>query len=67
MTYFFVPNLTSEDLAIEDMEFNEYLIKNGWIGKVGEDNEIHLINDVSEMGSSGRGTVEKQDLVSEKV
>lgn len=37
VTYFFVPNLTGEDLAIEDEKFRAYLTTNGWHGEMGED------------------------------
>ena len=32
----FVPNLTGEDLANEDVAFNAYLADNGWVGELGE-------------------------------
>jgi hypothetical protein len=37
MTYFFIPNMTGEDLAEEDARFMEYLKDNGWEGTIGED------------------------------
>ncbi|KZV93275.1 MFS Git1p-related glycerophosphoinositol permease [Exidia glandulosa HHB12029] len=37
VTWFFVPNLTGEDLAREDEEFEAFLTKHGWQGEVGED------------------------------
>ena len=36
VTYFFVPNLTGDDLAIEDEKFRAYLVRNGWHGTMGE-------------------------------
>ena len=37
MTYFFIPNLTGEDLAVEDERFRAYLVEHGWQGVMGED------------------------------
>ena len=37
VTYFFVPNLKGEDLAFEDERFRAYLVANGWMGEMGED------------------------------
>ena len=37
VTYFFVPNLSGQDLAIEDEKFRAYLVRNGWHGMMGED------------------------------
>ena len=37
VTYFFVPNVTGEDLAINDEKFRAYLVRNGWKGMMGED------------------------------
>ncbi|KZT30475.1 MFS general substrate transporter [Neolentinus lepideus HHB14362 ss-1] len=43
ITYFFVPDLTGKDLAVEDAKFMQYLIDNGWEGEVGEDDDKGLI------------------------
>lgn len=37
ITYFFVPNLKGEDLAIEDEKFRAYLVQHGWVGVMGEE------------------------------
>ena len=37
VTYFFIPNLTGDDLAIEDERFRAYLVRNGWHGMMGEE------------------------------
>ena len=37
VTYFFVPNLTGDDLAIEDERFRAYLVHHGWQGMMGEE------------------------------
>ncbi|KAF8884332.1 MFS Git1p-related glycerophosphoinositol permease [Infundibulicybe gibba] len=39
VTYFFVPDMTGIDLAVEDAKFMEYLRENGWSGDVGEDGD----------------------------
>ncbi|KAF8877545.1 MFS Git1p-like glycerophosphoinositol permease [Infundibulicybe gibba] len=39
ITYFFVPDMTGVDLALEDAKFMEYLRENGWTGDVGEDGD----------------------------
>lgn len=43
VTWFFVPNLSGEDLAKEDAEFEAFLVANGWQGEVGEDDLKHVI------------------------
>lgn len=37
VTYFFIPNVTGEDLAIEDEKFRAYLVAHGWVGEMGEE------------------------------
>lgn len=37
VTFFFVPNVTGEDLSIQDEKFRQYLVDNGWDGEMGED------------------------------
>ncbi|EJD41535.1 MFS Git1p-related glycerophosphoinositol permease [Auricularia subglabra TFB-10046 SS5] len=54
VTWLFVPNLTGEDLANEDADFQAFLLKNGWTGEVGEDDMKHVV--VAEVV-----TVEDQD------
>jgi uncharacterized membrane protein YdcZ (DUF606 family) len=36
VTYFFVENLTGDDLAERDEQFRAYLVANGWEGEMGE-------------------------------
>ncbi|KAF7978155.1 hypothetical protein HWV62_1330 [Athelia sp. TMB] len=47
MTYFFVPDMKNEDMALEDARFMQYLKDNGWEGEVGEDDDKALVSDVS--------------------
>ena len=61
VTCFFVPNLTGDDLAIEDEKFRAYLVHHGWQGMMGEEDlkdladagipELELVEDG---GSDGR-------------
>ncbi|RYC56466.1 hypothetical protein CHU98_g9745 [Xylaria longipes] len=37
VTWFFVPNISGEDLQKADEKFREYLVANGWEGTMGED------------------------------
>lgn len=37
VTYFFIPDLKGEDLALEDESFRAYLVSKGWDGEMGED------------------------------
>ena len=37
VTYFFIPRLQGDDLAIEDEKFRAYLVRNGWEGAMGEE------------------------------
>lgn len=46
VTYFFVPNLTGDDLAIEDERFRAYLVDHGWHGIMGEED----LKDVADVG-----------------
>ncbi|EJD41536.1 MFS Git1p-related glycerophosphoinositol permease [Auricularia subglabra TFB-10046 SS5] len=43
VTWIFVPNLSGEDLAHEDAEFEQYLLRHGWTGEVGEDDMRHIV------------------------
>ena len=36
VTWIFVPNLTGDDLAVEDEKFRAYLVAHGWEGQMGE-------------------------------
>ena len=37
ITYFFVPHSLENDLMKQDVEFHNYLVSNGWTGKMGFD------------------------------
>ncbi len=37
VTWIFVKNVTGEDLALEDERFRAYLVKQGWVGEMGEE------------------------------
>ncbi|KPI46020.1 putative metabolite transport protein GIT1 [Cyphellophora attinorum] len=53
VTWFFVPNLTGDDLAIEDERFRGYLIEKGWKGLMGEDDLKGRVDDVVGIGDGG--------------
>ncbi|KAJ5130366.1 uncharacterized protein N7515_006405 [Penicillium bovifimosum] len=36
VTYFFVPDLSDENLRVRDENFRAYLVENGWVGEMGE-------------------------------
>jgi hypothetical protein len=44
VTYFFVPNLTGDDLAIEDERFRAHLVQHGWHGMMGEEDLKNTAN-----------------------
>ena len=44
VTYFFVPNLKGEDLTVEDEKFRSFLVKNGWVGEMGEEDLKALVD-----------------------
>lgn len=52
VTYFFVENITGEDLAIRDKLFREYLVRNGWDGEMGEEDLKALAEDGQEPGQA---------------
>ena len=44
VTFFLVPNLTGEDLAVEDEKFRAYLVAHGWDGEMGEEDLKALVD-----------------------
>ena len=54
VTYFFVPNLTGDDLAIEDERFRAYLVRNGWHGTMGEE-------DLKDQAGAGIPNLEEEE------
>lgn len=51
VTYFFVPNLTGEDLALEDERFKAYLLERGWEGEMGV-NDVAPVKEDEEVAAS---------------
>lgn len=48
VTYFFVKDLTSEDLGERDKRPRTYLVVNGWDGEIGEDDlKVEVAADIS--------------------
>ncbi|PMD39261.1 MFS general substrate transporter [Hyaloscypha variabilis F] len=45
VTYFFIENLSGEDLAERDRRFRAYLVENGWDGEMGEEDLKALAED----------------------
>jgi hypothetical protein len=45
VTFIFVRNLKGDDLAQEDERFRAYLVGNGWVGEMGEDDLVGLANE----------------------
>lgn len=45
VTWLFVPNVTGEDLAVEDEKFRLYLVSKGWTGDMGEEDLQALANE----------------------
>jgi len=50
VTYFFVENLTGDDLAERDEQFRAYLVANGWEGEMGEADLKALAQDGPQSG-----------------
>lgn len=46
VTYFFIPNITGEDLSINDEKFRQYLLEHGWDGEMGEEDLRALAHDL---------------------
>ncbi|KAL7953671.1 sugar transporter domain-containing protein [Trichoderma compactum] len=55
VTYFFVPNVTGEDLAVRDEKFRAYLLENGWSGEMGLSDEKELVVEEDEEMASPNG------------
>ena len=54
VTFFFVENLTGEDLKFKDERFRAYLVANGWDGMMGEDDLKGLAEEGQEPGEALR-------------
>ncbi|KAL6797632.1 sugar transporter domain-containing protein [Trichoderma sp. SZMC 28013] len=55
VTYFFVPNVTGEDLAVQDEKFKAYLLEHGWSGEMGLSDEKELVVEEDEEVASPNG------------
>lgn len=51
VAWIFIPHLKDDDLMKEDIRFNNYLVKNGWKGHLGESSES---SDISENESDNK-------------
>lgn len=59
VTYFFIPDLKGEDLALEDESFRAYLVSKGWDGEMGED-DLKALADEGIPSTIMQETEEKQ-------
>lgn len=59
VTYFFIPNITGEDLAKEDEKFRAYLVSNGWDGQMGESDLAALAHETDAVPESPSDRDEK--------
>jgi hypothetical protein len=57
VTWFFVPDLNGDDLAIEDERFRAYLVGKGWSGEMGEGD----LKDTAEAGVGEWAFDERED------
>ncbi|RFU81122.1 major facilitator superfamily domain, general substrate transporter [Trichoderma arundinaceum] len=56
VTRFFVPNVTGEDLAVQDEKFKAYLLEHGWSGEMGaEDEKEPVVEEDEEVASPNAG------------
>ncbi|PNP49485.1 hypothetical protein THARTR1_09807 [Trichoderma harzianum] len=57
VTYFFVPNVTGEDLAVQDEKFKAYLLEHGWTGEMGvsDEKELVVVEEDEEVASPNGG------------
>lgn len=62
VTYFFIPDITGEDLSLEDEKFRAYLVSNGWDGQMGEDDLKAMAHDVDEDLVHNGGPEETKDV-----
>jgi len=60
VTFFFVEDVTNENLAIRDANFRTYLVANGWDGEMGEGDLKALADDGQEPGQ--RISVFREDV-----
>ncbi|KAL9488248.1 hypothetical protein ACSS6W_000525 [Trichoderma asperelloides] len=61
VTYFFVPNVTGEDLAVQDEKFKAYLLEHGWEGEMGvnDDKDVAAVEEDEEVAASSLNVGEK--------
>ncbi|KAL7790802.1 major facilitator superfamily domain-containing protein [Trichoderma ceciliae] len=53
VTWFFVPDITGEDLAVRDEKFKAYLLEHGWSGEMGTSDEKEPAVEEDEEVASG--------------
>ena len=62
VTFFFIENITGEDLSIRDEKFRAYLVSQGWEGVMGEDDLKAQADDVHLPPSDGEHSVGEKHL-----
>lgn len=55
VTYFFIEDVSGDDLAIRDRKFREYLVRHGWDGEMGED-DLKALADAGQEPGEGIST-----------
>lgn len=63
VTYFFVEDLTGEDLSERDKRFRAYLVEHGWDGEMGEDDLRASAGDAKALGET---TLATEIMIGEK-
>lgn len=68
ITVFFVPHSLENDLMKEDVEFHNYLVSNGWTGKMGFDevDEESSVKTFEDEGNSTDGNEKNTERISVK-
>ncbi|EXA35251.1 hypothetical protein FOVG_14010 [Fusarium oxysporum f. sp. pisi HDV247] len=59
VTYFFIPNVTGEDLSKNDERFRAYLVNHGWDGEIGDGELKGPANGLDAIISKNNGNTEK--------
>lgn len=63
VTFFFVPHLRDDDLALEDIKFANYLREHGYDGKIGAHAELSSDEEYAEQPSLGKASPSESQVV----
>ena len=61
VTYFFIEDVTGEDLSVRDEKFRSYLVSKGWDGVMGEEDLKSKADDVRLPGDSEEGIAQNEE------